>query len=106
MIVEKLVPPNPDWALTVAPYSVTDEVTLPNQTVMMQLRFRAPADQPMTAVDDWADAVADALNLAYQFEAGDVKVARARRTLVAPLGVDDNGRMERADSYEFIVSTI
>lgn len=103
-IVVRAFPPAPDWAVAVAPYQVDDATTLPNITVMVQLQFRAPADQPMTAVDEWADQVADQLHFKHNFTAGNVHVSRARRVLVAPMGADDSGREERADSYELIVS--
>ncbi len=104
-IVVRAFSPAPDWAVAVALYQVDDATTLPNITVTVQLRFRAPADQPNTAVDEWADQVAGHLHFKHNFTAGTVHVSRARRVLVAPMGADDSGREERADSYELIVSS-
>ena len=103
-ITEQSLPPNPDWAVAVAPYGVDDATVLPTQLVRVQLRFRAPADQPKSAVDQWADAVASDLHFKHNFDAGALHVSRAERVLVAPLGADDSGRQERADSYQLILT--
>lgn len=103
-ITARTLPREPDWAVAIAPYQVDDATTLPTQAVMVQLRFRAPAVGPRTSVDEWADQVAGRLHFRHNFDVGGVHVSRAQRVLVAPLGSDESGREERADSYEIIVT--
>lgn len=103
-ITVKALPTSPDWAVAVTPYGVEDGDVLPNAEVYVQLRFRAPRDVPATAVDEWADEVAGLLHFGRNLAMGDIQVSQAQRTITAPLGVDDNGRFERADSYTLILN--
>lgn len=96
----KRLPTKPDTAVSVTPYMVDDGTVLPTNTVRVQLRFRAGSD---IDVDQWADEVAEALHWNHHFSMGNVQVQRAERVLAASLGLDDNGREERADSYELIL---
>lgn len=99
----KRLPTQPDTAVAVAVYGVADATVVPGTQVSIQLRFRAAAGDRLS-VDAWADQVADRLHWRHQFMAGTVRVQRARRTIAAMLGVDDNGREERADSYEITLA--
>lgn len=97
----KSLPTNPDDALAIFPYGVTDARVLPNMEIRVQLRFRSAGSR--LSVDQWADSVAEKLHWAHYLKFGDVTVQRAERTIIAPFGPDDNGREERADSYTFIL---
>jgi hypothetical protein len=97
------LPVGPDYAVAVAPYSVDDPTVLPDVRVRVQLRFRAPANLPRTSVDRWADQVASDLHFKHNFTAGLLHISRCQRIIVAPMGADEKGRFERADSYELIL---
>lgn len=98
----KRLPANPDKAVAVTAYSTDDELILPVRTVYVQFRFRAAGAR--TDVDDFAEEVFDILQGKHNFALPNgVVVSRARRVNAAPLGVDENGRDERADNYELII---
>lgn len=102
-IVVRRFPIDPDTALSVAIYDQTDSLQTPDRTVNVQLRFRTGKDARLTDVDDWADDVFQALNMKHGFDMGGIHVQRAVRKITAPLGADENGREERADSYELLL---
>lgn len=85
----------PDVAVAVEVYGVVDEVVLPNVEVRVQLLFRGPGD----SADDFADDVFQVLHDRHHFQAGDLRVQRARRLYATPIGVDDNQREQRTDNY-------
>jgi hypothetical protein len=95
------LPAAPDTALALAVYGVGpagDDPTEPDSEVLVQVRIRAGQDPRI--VDDLADLVFDAVHgLSDVVLDGGVLLLHARRTVVAPLGVDGSGRWERADSY-------
>lgn len=93
------LPDAPDTALAVEVYDISDDVVLPDQEVRVQLLARGRGD----AADDMADTAFGVLHGAHHFMAGTVKVGSARRISSAPLGADDNGREERADSYALVL---
>lgn len=100
-ITIKALPASPDNAVAVTVYAVEDDLTLPNVTVAVQLRFRCERGS-RTAVDDWADEVFGVLH-GHRFTVGGRLVQQCRRLSVAPMGADENGREERADNYELIL---
>lgn len=102
-ITVRRLPTAPEWALAVAPYGLDEDLVLPNRLINVQLRFRTGKGQPLTTVDDWADDVAEALHMRHRFNMGGLHVQRAVRTIIAPLGADENGREERADSYALLL---
>ena len=96
----RALPKAPVEAVSVNLYGVDDDLTLPSTTVSVQLRFRASSE---ATVNVWADQVASSLHMRHGLKMGDLVVQRAVRTIVAPLGVDENGRVERADSYDLLL---
>ncbi|MDO5500422.1 MAG: minor capsid protein [Propionibacteriaceae bacterium] len=101
-ITLKRLPASPDQAISVTLYDHEDAAYgLADAWARVQLRFRAPG--PVTAVDDLADAAHAVLNDRHNFDMGGVRVSRARRLNVAPMGQDANRREERADNYELIL---
>lgn len=101
-VTVKRFPASPDIAVAIYPYGTGDATLVPGSTFDVQLRFRGPAGDRLFA-DRWADEVAAKLHWKHQFLLGDVHVQRSQRVLAVPLGADDNGREERADSYELIL---
>jgi hypothetical protein len=97
------LPTSPDDAVAIAVYEVPETVgETPEGEVMVQLRFRAGGAR--TAVDDFADDVATAINDRYRYPMGGYRVSRSRRVSFAHLGPDSNGRQERADNYAFLIA--
>lgn len=102
-ITARRLPATPDWAIAVATYGQDDGLVTPDREINIQLRFRTAHEAGITAVDDWADRVFDALHMRHRITMGGVRVQRVVRTLSAPLGADENGREERADSYTLLL---
>lgn len=100
-ITIKAVPQMPDRIVAISVYNIDEnsDPTDPRQTYAVQLRFRA--GKIPTEVDDIADAAYQALSVDHQ-EWGTVRVQRSYRTVMAPLGMDANGRQERTDSYRIV----
>ncbi|MBN8883400.1 MAG: hypothetical protein J0H73_13930 [Salana multivorans] len=101
-ITYKRLPVTPDRAIAVTVYDIEDSITLPDVTVLVQLRFRGETND-RTDVDDLADSVAAVLDGRHQFTVGALHVQRARRVSFSPQGADDNGREERADNYALVL---
>lgn len=102
MVTLKALPATPDLAVSLSVYDVEDDLRLPHVVLFVQARCRGTS-AVRTSVDDLADDVFDALH-GQRFTAGGYAVQQCRRISVAPLGADDNGRHERADNYELVVS--
>lgn len=98
------LPASPDAAIALAMYgsgTSEDDVENPDTTVQIQFRMRAGPDPRI--VDDLADGVYDQVHGLANFElVTGAFVLLAKRRLVTPLGRDDSGRWERADSYEIV----
>lgn len=101
-ITIKRLPAAPATAIAIAAYDVEDATVVPGDRVRVQLRFRAPGER--TAVDDLADSVLPLLHWRHHYDLGDIRVQRSERLIVADLGPDENGREQRADSYEFLIA--
>ncbi|MFI6182532.1 minor capsid protein [Nonomuraea sp. NPDC051191] len=99
------LPPSPDGAIALAMYGTgtsLDDPVNADTVVQVQARMRGGADPRL--VDDLADGVYDQVHgLADTRLVTGVFVLLAQRRIVAPLGRDDSGRWERADSYELTV---
>ncbi|GII84599.1 hypothetical protein Ssi03_25890 [Sphaerisporangium siamense] len=94
------LPPAPDKAIALAAYGAdqsTDDPVSPDGTLGLQVRMRG-TDDPHSA-DDLADAVFNAL---HGLELPAAGVLLCTRNIVAPLGQDQSGRWERADSYRLL----
>lgn len=99
-IIIGLVPQSPDRVICLIPYPLTDDPTLSNSVLGLQVRCRA-AGRDVRDAFDLADAVFDQLHAL-----GDVDLAPGIRLHIAerrsgiPLGEDSNGRAEWSDNYE------
>ena len=95
----KVVPASPDAVIVLNTYPVSDDPSLSDSSIGVQIRTRAGVD-PRT-VDDTADAIFDALHGLAALTLGAIRVQQVRRTSYAQLGTDSNGRHERSDNYRF-----
>lgn len=95
------MPPDPDRVIVLGTYTVTDDPSLSDSVIGLQVRCRGLADP--ADVDTIADAVFDLLHGKQAYTAGTVRVVEAVRNSDAPLGRDDNNRWERADNYYLTV---
>lgn len=96
------VPPAPDSAITIASYDVED-TRLPAVTYSLQIRYRAPAGaEHADTVDELAEDVFWVLHGAKHRVWAGVEIADVTRVSAVPLGVDENGRPERADNYRIV----
>lgn len=99
-IVFGILPSSPESAIAITPYQSLDDVGHADRLVSLQVRMRSPGHDPR-ALWDTADRVFGALHDVGSYALGGVRVAWSARTITAPLGLDDNGRHEQADSYDF-----
>jgi hypothetical protein len=99
-IVIGRVPQSPPAIVALIPYPLTDDPTLSDSVLGLQLRFRVDGYDPRD-VTDLADAAFDSLqghpgaNLSPT-----ARLLIAERTSGVPLGEDSNGRPEWSDSYQ------
>lgn len=99
-IVIGTVPQNPPAVVALIPYPLTDDATLSDSVLGLQVRCRSAGSDPRV-VSDMTDAVFDSL----QSHPG-ADLSTTARLLIAervsgvPLGEDANGRSEAADSYQ------
>ncbi|WP_116051679.1 minor capsid protein [Amycolatopsis palatopharyngis] len=91
----------PPSLIALAAYNNSDDPSLSDSSVTMQVRTRGPDADPRKA-DDLADAVFDALQ-GLRATANGIRVVYSRRISTFPLGIDDNGRHERTDNYDLTV---
>ncbi|MFE7316408.1 minor capsid protein [Streptomyces sp. NPDC057555] len=91
------VPPAPDRVICLSAYPVQDSPALTDCITGIQVRTRAGADP--REVDALDDAVFDVLHGAGPFLWGAARVQLLYRTMSAPIGADDAGRMERTSTY-------
>lgn len=95
------MPQTPDRAIVLSDYPVTDDPSLSDSVVGVQVRCRGGADwHDVKAI---ADAVFDVLHGKTAFDAGTVRVVQALRRSGAPLGRDDSNRWEHSDNYYLTV---
>lgn len=95
----------PDLAVGVTLYATDDDLLLDGSRYSasvrrVQIRFRGAKGDPTSA-----DQLASAAFRALQGLSRVAGLNHAQRILTAPLGVDDNARTERADSYIVIPDT-
>lgn len=102
-IIVGTVPQSPPRMIALIPYPLTDDPTLSNSVMGLQIRTRSAGSDPRDAFD-LADDVFDALQ-----GLGDVDLAPGVRLHIAerasgvPLGEDANGRAEWSDNYQLTV---
>lgn len=99
-IVVATVPQSPPSVVCLIPYPLTDDPTLTNSVLGLQVRCRGASRDPREVLD-LLDAVFDFLQghpgVALS---GTARMLLAERTTGVPLGEDSNGRWEAADSYQ------
>lgn len=86
-------------ALTV--YNSADDPATSDSTVFLQVRTRAPDDDPRKA-DDLDDGVFNALQ-GLRATINGVRLVYGKRNSSAPIGIDGSGRQERTSNYELMV---
>jgi hypothetical protein len=96
-IVFDVVPAAPDKVLVLTVYGATDDPTLSDSELSLQVRVRGTRD-PRTAYD-LDDAAFDVLQNLPRTALGGTTVEAAWRTSAAYMGVDSNGRHERVSNY-------
>lgn len=95
------MPQTPDRVIVLSDYPVTDDPSLSDSVVGLQVRTRGGADpHDVKAV---AGAVFDQLHGRTAFQAGVVRVVQALRQSGTPLGQDDNRRWEHSENYYLTV---
>lgn len=87
-------------AIALTPYDSVDDVGHDDRLVSVQVRMRS-AGADVRPLWDIADQVFAALHNASDYELDGVAVAWSARSITAPLGPDESGRYEQADSYQF-----
>ncbi|MFB9687705.1 minor capsid protein [Amycolatopsis plumensis] len=95
------MPQSPDRAIVLATYTVTDDASLSDSVIGLQVRCRGSADPH--DVEDVAGAVFDLLHGRTAFQAGTVHIVQALHQSGAPLGRDDSNRWERSENYYLTV---
>ena len=100
-IVFGAMPQTPDRAIVLATYTVTDDASLSDSVIGVQVRCRGGANPH--DVDDVAGAVFDQLHGRTAYEAGTVHVVQSLHQSGAPLGRDENNRWERSENYYLTV---
>lgn len=99
-IVVGTIPQTPDRVICLIPYPLTDDPTLSDSVLGLQVRARSASSDPRPVLDT-LDAVFDLLQGHYPVDlAGTARLLIAERTTGTPLGEDTNGRFEAADSYQ------
>lgn len=100
-IVLGLIPAEPASAIAVTAYTVEDHETQPTGITGVQVRLRGQGTDPRPVMNR-ADTVFSALHGAYMLTLpgpDGLIIGTAWRNSSAPLGTDDTGRYELADSY-------
>lgn len=97
-IFMKIMPQSPDRVITLNAVWNDDDITLPSSTAMVQVRGRGLPNRPLD-VDDLLDPVADLLHGSTGLVFGGLTVVQMNRRVVAPMGMDDSKRWERADQF-------
>ncbi|SRR6266498_3983455 len=92
---------DPPSLVALAVYNNVDDPAASDSTVMLQVRVRAPDDDPRKA-DDLADGVFNSLQ-GMRATLNGIHIVYARRNSSYPLGIDSNGRQERTDNWDLVV---
>lgn len=92
---------SPPSQVALAVYNSVDDPALPDSTVMLQVRVRAPDDDPRKA-EDLSDGVFNSLQ-GLRATVNGIRLVYGKRSSTFPLGIDGNGRQERTDNYDLMV---
>lgn len=87
-------------AIAITPYDSVDDVGHADRLVSVQIRMRSPGPD-VRPLWNTSDAIFGVLHNAVDYDLDGVTVAWSARTITAPLGPDESGRYEQADSYQF-----
>ncbi len=94
------VPQSPPAIICLSPYTLTDDPTMSDSVMGLQIRVRSATADPRPALDT-LDAIFDLLQGHQPVDLqGTARLLIAERTTGTPLGEDANGRFEAADSYQ------
>lgn len=102
-IVPLNVPAFPDRAVVVNVVPLSDNVTLPEGRVMVQVRVRGAQNAPFDA-SDMSSAIRDVLHGQSNLDWGAVKVIQMNRQLSVPNGQDASKRQEQINQFYLDVS--
>lgn len=92
---------SPPSLVALAVYNSSDDPAASDSTVFLQVRTRAPDDDPRKA-DDLDDGVFNSLQ-GLRATINGIRVVYGKRNSSSPIGVDDTGRQERTSNYELMV---
>lgn len=96
-IVFAAMPPDPDRAIVLSDYPVTDDPSLSDSVIGIQIRTRGGVDpHDVTSI---SDALFDLLHGANAISFGPVHVVEIFRNSGIPMGRDENNRWEHSDNY-------
>jgi len=99
----KKIPQEPDGAVSLTLYPVSDDPSLPDSVLGLQVLTRAAGADPRP-VDDLADAIFDVLHGRHDFDLPTgVRVVQALHQGGGTLGQDDLNRWGRSDNYYLTV---
>lgn len=102
-IVIGTLPQEPARAIALMAYGVSDDPTLPNSVIGVQVRCRWDGPDPSPAAD-LADAVFDILHSMRRTLPGGVSVTQSFRSSgPLPLGQDNNQRWQNSSNYYMTV---
>jgi hypothetical protein len=96
-ICQRLIPPAPDRAITIADYPVDSHPGMADITVGVQIRVRGTTDPRVCA--DIGDAIFDLLDSATHLQWGGISVVQIYRQSYTSLGQDANGRWESSHNF-------
>lgn len=100
-IVFAAMPQTPDRVIALATYTVTDDASLSDSVVGLQVRCRGGANPH--DVEAVAGSVFDLLHGRTAYQAGTVRIVQSLHQSGAPLGRDDSNRWERSENYYLTV---
>jgi hypothetical protein len=100
-IVIAVVPAAPSRVVVLSCYALTDDVDQADSLIGLQVRVRAGTPDPRDAYE-LIDAVFEELHGATHLTLAGTVVHLIERAASAPIGRDQNGRYEHADTYRLI----
>jgi hypothetical protein len=98
-IVLGTVPASPPRVVVLTPYPLSDDVDQADSVLGLQVRVRGAGPDPREALD-LVDAVFVELHGATHLDLAGALVHLAERTASLPMGRDESGRYEHADTYQ------
>lgn len=100
-LVVGIMPAAPPRVVVLSVYALADDIDQADSRVGLQVRVRGAGPDPRDALD-LIDAVFDELHGATHLDLAGVLVHLIERTASAPMGRDQNGRYEHADTYHLL----